>query len=175
MDQFLASVERKAFHMAQMATGNRDDALDIVQETMLSLAKNYADKGPEDWKPLFYRILHSKINDFHRRSSVRNRVKGWLGIKKQDAEGDEVDPFQEVADPKDSNPQELLKQASATQEVINAVEQLPARQQQAFLLRNWEGMSVAETAQALGCSGGSVKTHYSRAVHTLRELLKEHW
>ncbi len=160
--------------MAQIATGNRDDALDIVQDAMLALAKNYAGRDAEEWRALFYRILQSKINDFHRKSLVRNRVKGWLGLGKDREEDLEADPIQQVPDPVTGNPLEKLKQASATKEMIAALEQLPVRQQQAFMLRSWEGLSVKETAAAMSCSDGSVKTHYSRAVRTLRDKLEDH-
>jgi RNA polymerase sigma-70 factor (ECF subfamily) len=171
LEQFLASIERKAFRIAQIATGNTDDALELVQEAMMKLVENYAAKPEAEWTPLFYRILNSKINDWYRKQSVRNRWMSWFSG--QSKEEFEPDPIDNAADLAQLSPLEALEQLQATDQVIERLRQLSPRQQQAFLLRAWEGLSVEETAFAMGCTEGSVKTHFSRAVHTLREQLKE--
>lgn len=173
MDQFLAGVERRAFRIAQLATGNREDAFDIVQDAMFKLVDKYGQHHPEEWGPLFHRILQSRIQDWHRRNNVRNRFRGWLGLSQQ--EDQDEDPFQTVQDDAGRTPEELLRTGRAMAVLEKAIAELPLRQQQAFLLRVWEGFDVKQTAEAMSCAEGSVKTHYSRAVHALREKLGGHW
>jgi RNA polymerase sigma-70 factor (ECF subfamily) len=170
VERFLAGVERRALRMAELATGNRDEALDIVQDAMLVLVRRYAGRGADDWGPLFHRILQSRIRDWYRRSRVRNRWRAWLG-----ADDEDDDPLAALPDPGARRPEDLLGHERAGAALEAALRALPLRQQQAFLLRAWEGLDVAATAAAMGCSQGSVKTHYSRAVHTLRNLLEDHW
>jgi len=174
LDRFLASVERRAFRVAQMAVRDRDDALDIVQGAMLRLAQSYARRPSEEWKPLFYRILYNGIRDFQRRRSVRSRIFGMLPGQWSDDEEVQADPFERVASDA-PEPSRQLMADEAMQRLELAVAQLPDRQQQAFALRCLEGMDVAETAAAMGCSEGSVKTHYFRALQTLRAKLGEVW
>lgn len=154
--------------MARIATGNEDDALEIVQDAMLKLVQRYADRGEQEWGPLFHRILQSRIRDWYRRSKVRNRLRVWFG-------GDDEDdnPLENQPGPRSETPLHQLEEGRFGSELERALNALPNRQQQAFLLRAWEGMSVEETAAAMGCSAGSVKTHYSRAVHALRKQLEE--
>jgi RNA polymerase sigma-70 factor (ECF subfamily) len=161
--------------MAELATGNREDALDLVQEAMMGLVKSYADRDEQDWAPLFHRILQSRINDWYRRSKVRNRFRVWLGFGSPSDEDSGVDPMQAAVDHRQLDTVSQLQQEGAVDQLQSALHTLPVRQQQAFLLRCWEGLDLAETAFAMGCSEGSVKTHYSRAVHRLREVLGEHW
>ena len=164
-------MERRAFRMAQLATGDIDDALDIVQEAMFKLAEKYASRPESEWPALFQRILQSKINDWFRRNKVRNRFRTWLGIK-----DDGSDPIQEHADEeKGRTPEQFLQSDRSMQKLERMIQMLPLRQQQAFLLRVLEGLDVKSTARAMACSEGSVKTHYSRAVHTLREKLGDEW
>ncbi len=173
MDAFLQSVERRAFQMARFATSSEDDALDVVQEAMMMLVQRYSDKPEEEWRPLFFTVLQNKIRDFHRRKNVRQRWTALLPWGKTENEAKE-DPVQQLADPSGLNPEKHMEQLDSAKAVNAAIELLPLRQQQAFLLRAWEGMSVAETAQAMECSEGSVKTHYSRAVASLREQLGDY-
>lgn len=175
MDRFLAGVERRALRMAELAVGNRDDALDLVQEAMLGLVSKYSHKSENEWGALFYRILQSRIRDWYRRSKVRYRIFGWLGQRHDPDEDVKTDPIQEAADPAAPDPSRMLRNERAMEQLDQALKSLPLRQQQAFLLRSWEGLDVSETACAMGCSKGSVKTHYSRAVHKLREQLEGHW
>lgn len=159
-------MEKRAFHYARVATGNEQDAMDIVQDAMLKLVQRYAGRDEREWGPLFHRILQSRIRDWYRRSLVRNRLRVWFGN-----EEDEDDPLENQPDPVGNGPLGELESGRFGEELERALGRLPNRQQQAFLLRAWEGLSVEETAQAMGCAAGSVKTHYSRAVHTLREQL----
>ena len=170
LDEFLSGVERRAYRMAYIASGNREDALDLVQEAMCKLVEKYAHKSANDWGPLFHRILQSKIRDHYRRSGVRNRFLVWLG----GADDQRENELEQHADRASGRPAEMTESAFAMRELDAALHRLPLRQQQAFLLRAWEGLSTEETAAAMGCSTGSVKTHYSRAVHSLRDQLGEH-
>ncbi len=173
LNQFFAEVERRALRFAEIAVRDRDEALDIVQDAMIKLARNYAGHSSDEWTPLFYRILQNRIRDWHRRQMVRNRVMVWFG---QGAKADnDYDPVAAAPDPAGRTPDELLETGEAMQRLEDAVGRLPARQREAFMLRTFEGLDVAGTATAMGCSEGSVKTHYSRAVHTLRDALGEHW
>ncbi|MHB8425257.1 MAG: RNA polymerase sigma factor [Gammaproteobacteria bacterium] len=174
LNAFLAGVERRAFRIAQMALRSPEDALDAVQETMLQLVRRYAQRPQAEWPPLFYCILQSRIRDCQRRRAVRNRVMSFFGGQR-DAEDDPPDPIEAAADPAGRDPSEQLAQGEAMQALETALECLPARQREAFVLRILEGLDVADTAKAMGCSEGSVKTHLSRAVHSLRETLGEHW
>jgi RNA polymerase sigma-70 factor (ECF subfamily) len=174
LDKFLAEIERRALRMAQVALRDTDDALDVVQDAMLKLARNYASRPIGEWRPLFYRILQNGILDLQRRRSVRKRYMTWLPGPKEDPDNDVQDPLDNVADAAPPVP-EILMQAQAMQRLEDSLRSLPARQREAFMLRNFEGLDVAETAAAMGCSEGSVKTHYSRAVHTLRDQLGEVW
>ena len=156
--------------MARLATGNTEDALEIVQESMYKLVEKYSSRPEPEWGPLFHRILQSRINDWYRRSRFRDRFRSWLATA-----DDGSDPIQELPDEKDGNPERLLQSHRRIDKLEESIHGLPIRQQQAFLLRTMEGLDVRETARAMGCSEGSVKTHYSRAVHTLREKLGDHW
>ena len=173
MDQFLASVERRAYGIAKMAVGHREEALDIVQDAMLKLVQLYADKPQQEWRCLFFKILQSRIRDWYRRNKVRNRWRVWLD-KLGFGEDDNEDPLARFADQAAPEPSLSVSNERSMQELNSALEQLPLRQQQAFLLRAWEGLSEEETAGAMGCSKGSVKTHYSRAREALRYALKEY-
>jgi len=175
LDQFLASVERRAYRMAMVATSNHADALDIVQDAMLRLAKGYADRDAEAWGPLFHRITQSVIRDWYRRSAVRNRFRLFLG-QRQDSDGDMgEDPIAAQVAATGPEPAAELVQQQAIKQLDAALHRLPLRQQQVFLLRHWEGLSVRDTAQAMGCGEGSVKTHFSRALKALREQLQDYW
>ena len=172
LDQFLASIERRAFCIALQAVGSREDALDIVQDAMLKLVQKYARKPAADWPGLFHAILQSRIRDWYRRSKVRSRWRVWLD-KLSGAEEDQHNPIERFSDPNQLQSEQLVDQDQSMEKLDQALAQLPQRQQQAFFLRAWEGLSVRDTANAMGCSEGSVKTHYSRAVHGLRLALEE--
>lgn len=174
LDEFLRSVERQAFRMAQLATQNPEDALDVVQDSMLKLVEAYGTRSSAEWKPLFYRILHNRISDWHRWNWVRTHWRVWLHTGNSSHEDEETTTWETLPDMVTPDAAVQLGQKRATQALYKALRVLPFRQRQTFLLRAWEGLTVAETAQAMGCSSGSVKTHYSRAIHTLKLALSEH-
>jgi RNA polymerase sigma-70 factor, ECF subfamily len=173
LNRFLAEVERKAFRMARIALRHDDDALDAVQDAMLQLARRYAARPAEEWRPLFYRILENRIRDLQRRRMVRGRVMALLPWRRGEDE-DLPDPVAEAPD-QAPGPAEQVEGMGMMKRLETALAALPARQREAFLLRNLEGLDVAETAAAMGCSDGSVKTHYFRAVQALKLQLGEFW
>ncbi len=173
LSRFLAEVEKRALRIAEISIRDRDEAHDLVQNAMIKLVRKYSDRGDDEWTPLFYRILQNGVRDWHRRQAVRNRVMVWTGRAK-DEDGN-YDPVAAAPDPGGRTPDEHLQNREAMQALEKAVRELPARQREAFMLRTFEGLDVRGTATAMGCSEGSVKTHYSRAVHSLRETLGEHW
>jgi RNA polymerase sigma-70 factor, ECF subfamily len=170
LEAFLAQVERRAWRMAEMNLGNREDAMDAVQDAMLRLVRHYRDKPAAEWSPLFWGILRRRIVDLQRRRKVRSIVVGWLGGGKDD-DGDEL-PAWEPADT-GPGPAARLEDSQAYAQMSEAVRKLPRRQREAFMLRVLEGLDVAETAAAMDCSQGSVKTHLSRAMQNLRDQLEE--
>lgn len=174
LDRFLAGVERRAFRIAQMALRDREDALDVVQGAMLRLARSYGQRPGEEWAPLFFRILYNGIRDAQRRRTARSRVFGFFPRRVPDEEAESGDPLERVADV-GPGPVRRLMADQAMQRLESALAALPARQQQAFVLRCLEGLDVSDTAAAMGCSEGSVKTHYFRALQALRGKLDEVW
>jgi RNA polymerase sigma-70 factor (ECF subfamily) len=169
LDRFLKAIERRALRMAELATGNREEALDLVQDAMFGFVRHYADKPAPEWTPLFYRVLDNRLNDWHRRRRVRVR---WIdALFARDGEA-ESDALAQVPDPADPGPLLRLAGTQAARALDNALTALPLRQRQAVLLRVWEGFDVATTAATMRCSEGSVKTHLSRALATLRRKLE---
>lgn len=136
---------------------------------MLKLVQSYARRDEKEWGPLFHRILQSRIRDFYRRNLVRNRFRVWFGFNSEEDD----DPLQNQADPSGSEPLQELEAERFGDDLEHAISELPNRQQQAFLLRAWEGLSVKETANAMSCSEGSVKSHYSRAINSLQDKLED--
>ncbi len=170
LGRFLAGAERRAFRRAEIATRDREEALDLVQDSMHKLVQRYGTRDECEWAPLFHRILQSRIRDWHRRRAVRARFRVWLGGR--DAPGSE-DPLEALPDEEQPDPEAGAQRGRALERLEQALGELPQRQQQVFLLRAWEGLSLAETAQAMSCSQGTVKTHYHRAIRALRERLGE--
>lgn len=154
-----------------MAVGNDDEALDIVQDAMLKLAQHYSQRDEVEWPPLFHRILQSKIRDWYRRSKVRNKWRVWFGSGNREDGDAETDLIEQAPDLRARAPEQELATRQELDVLEDAIAKLPVRQQQAFMLRSWEGLDVAQTASAMGCSTGSVKTHYSRALQFLRGKL----
>jgi RNA polymerase sigma-70 factor (ECF subfamily) len=173
LNRFLADVERRALRIAEIGVRDRDEALDLVQDAMIKLARKYSDRDGEEWPPLFYRILQNGVRDWHRRQAVRKRVMVWFGRGERDT--DEYDLVAAAPDPIGRTPDEELMNNEAMDSLERAVRALPARQREAFMLRSFEGLDVAGTAIAMGCSESSVKTHYSRAIHSLRETIGVHY
>lgn len=168
LDDFFKQHQTRAFKMAYVLTHNRDDALELVQDSMLKLVQSYAGKPQQEWKLLFYRILQNCIRDFHRRQSFKRLFTVFTG--RHDDHENEI-PHNEAADHAHNTPQHRLEQSTELRLIMCALKTLPMRQQQTFLLRAWQEFSVSETAETLSISQGSVKTHYSRALERLRELL----
>ncbi len=173
MEQFLSAVERRAYRIAVLAVRDRDDALDIVQDAMIRLARSYAERTEAEWTPLFYRILQNRIRDHQRHQAVRRRVLAWFSWRDDDDE--DVDPVALAPDHNAVQPDHQHELDGAMTALESAVQELPTRQQQAFLLRTVECLDVAATAKVMGCTDGTVKTHYSRAVHSLRATVGDYW
>ena len=172
--EFLASVERRAYKQAHFAVRDPDSALDIVQDAMLKLAEKYGAKPAAELPMLFHRILQNTIRDFYRRQKVRSLWVTLFSSLSAGKDEEDSDPLETLAgaDPKPDGPADRLEQSQVVEMIEKALERLPARQRQAFLLRYWEELDVAETAAVMGCSEGSVKTHCSRAAHALAAALR---
>jgi RNA polymerase sigma-70 factor, ECF subfamily len=172
LDAFLAEVGPRALVMARVGVRDPDEAMDVVQDAMCRLVAKYAHRPAAEWRPLLFRILQHRIRDWHRRRAVRLRFTAWLGG--DDPEEERGDPLDSLPDPRAAAPSDGIRLARAGEALRAALAGLPVRQQQAFVLRAWEDLGVAETAAAVGCSEGSVKTHYFRALRALRAVLEEH-
>ncbi len=177
LSDFLEDVERRAFKQAVYAVRKDEAALDIVQDAMIKLAEKYGDKPAAELPPLFQRILQNTIRDFFRREKVRNTwVSLFSAFASNDDEGESFNPLdvyegEPGGSAAESAPDKIERQQTLTA-IDEAVQKLPARQREAFLMRYWEELDVAETAAAMGCSEGSVKTHCSRAAHALAQTLR---
>ena len=165
LGKFFSSVEKRAFRRAQIATGNSDDALDIVQDAMVSLINKYANKEVQDWELLFQKILSNRIMDWHRRTAIRKRFGTWFSSNDDEQEEPE---FEDISTP---GPEEKAQTNQAIVMLEAALQELPLKQQQVFLLRAWEGLSEKETSVAMSCSVGTIKSHYSRARSFLKYRL----
>ena len=176
LSDFLKSVEKRAFKRAVYAVRDEDAALDIVQDTMIRLSEKYFDRPAAELPLLFQRILSNAMMDWFRRQKVRNAVvKNFSDFEPAGGDGD-FDILESLEVLGGSQASESASDSVSRAQILLAVEeevaQLPARQREAFLLRYWEELDVAETAASMGCSEGSVKTHCSRAVHALAKALK---
>ena len=159
LEAFFAAIEKRAYRMAYIATGDREEALDILQDSMLRMVRKYRSSPTEAWRMLFYRILTNRINDWHRRARIRSLL--VFGGQHDDYVNHPADDRQQ--------PLRLVENHETIVWIERALRQLSPRQQQVFLLRCWEGLDVNDTAQVLGCSPGSVKTHLFRALRILRD------
>ncbi|OWY38242.1 RNA polymerase sigma factor [Xenophilus sp. AP218F] len=177
MADFLESVEKRAFKQALYAVRQEESALDIVQDSMMKLADRYPHAPAEELPLIFQRILQNTIRDYYRRNKVRRFVSTLLSsLIPTHAEDDSMDPLETLdvaADEAHANPEQWYARKEVAQMIDASLQLLPARQREAFLLRYWEGLDVAETARVMGCSEGSVKTHCSRANHTLAAILAQ--
>ncbi|MDB5774725.1 MAG: polymerase sigma factor [Herbaspirillum sp.] len=177
LSDFLQDVERRAFKQAAYAVRKDEAALDIVQDAMIKLAEKYGDKNVAELPPLFQRILQNTIHDYFRREKVRNTWVSLFSSAGRDQETQEdFDPLEHYQPEEGSEAAETgadkIERAQTLHAIDEEVQKLPARQREAFLMRYWEDLDVAETAAAMGCSEGSVKTHCSRATHTLAQALR---
>ena len=176
LSDFLKSVEKRAFKRSIYHVRDEEAALDIVQDSMMKLAEHYGDKPPAELPMLFQRILSNCTLDWFRRQKTRNALFSNMSdfeASTDDGEFDLLETYslaqgsQQVESAEDST-----RRAQVLREIESQIQELPARQREAFLMRYWEDMDVAETAAAMGCSEGSVKTHCSRAVQALSKALK---
>jgi len=177
LNDFLESVERRAFKQAAYAVRKDEAALDIVQDAMIKLAEKYGDKPAAELPMLFQRILQTTILDYFRREKVRNTWISLFGsLGRRDDEDDDFDILEsyeaEEGTAAAASSADQVERAQTLSLIEEEIQKLPARQREAFLMRYWQDMDVAETAQAMGCSEGSVKTHCSRATHTLAKALE---
>ncbi|MEY2342480.1 sigma-70 family RNA polymerase sigma factor [Acidithiobacillus sp. IBUN Pt1247-S3] len=162
-----SQVQKRAYRMACFDLGQTDLAWDMVQDAALTLMRRYANRPPEELVPLFYRILQNRIRDQHRRQTLE-RVLGFRSRRNEE----DSDPLDQVAE-SSPTPERQSMDRELGKAIQVALVQLAPRQRQAFLLREWEGLSVEETATAMGCSAGSVKVHHFRALRRLRERLAD--
>lgn len=178
LSQFLESVERRAYKHAVFTVRDAEAALDIVQDTMLRLAERYGDRPVEELPMLFHRILQNAIRDFFRRQKVRST---WVTLlsaltPSRGDDEEERDPMETLRPAAGSEeppgPGAALEQAQVLEIIESELAKLPTRQREAFIMRYWHELDVAETAKAMGCSEGSVKTHCSRAARALAEALR---
>ncbi len=166
---FMQDVTGRALVMMENATqGHNGIAMDLVQEAFISLHKSYADKSTDEWYPLFYTILNNKLQDWRRKEA--RRASPFSLFRKVDLDSDE-DEVMDIVDESTPNPLHFLAQDVTVEEIQEAIGRLPVRQQQAFMLRAWEGFDTQTTASIMNCSEGSVKTHYHRAIQGLRATL----
>ena len=180
LSDFLAETERRAYKQALFAVHDEHVALDIVQDSMMKLALKYASKPTDELPLLFQRILQNTIRDYYRRQKIRSL---WTTLfsaftpNDQSKNQEDFDILETLQVKQESNfakePDVQLERAQLIGLIEKAMEILPARQREAFMLRYWEEMSLAETAIIMKCSEGSVKTHCSRAVHALATILRE--
>lgn len=173
ISDFLRQVEKRAFRQTAYAVRDDHVALDIVQDAMLKLADKYAGKPVEEYPMLFQRILQNTMRDYWRRQKVRNL---WTTLFSSfgQQEDEDYDPLETIdVESADSDPADQLERSQVMTLIEKALTKLPARQREAFVLRYWEELDVAETASVMGCSEGSVKTHCSRAVSALSILLEQ--
>ena len=176
LSDFLKSVERRAFKRAHYAVRDEDAALDIVQDAMIRLAEKYADRPPAEWPLVFQRILSNATMDWFRRQKVRTGVMRNFSEFETSSDDADFDLLEILVGQDDRSVTESAADSVARAQIMllidTEVQRLPTRQREAFLLRYWEELDVAETAAVMGCSEGSVKTHCSRAVHALAANLK---
>jgi len=176
LSDFLKGVEKRAFKRSVYHVRNEESALDIVQDSMMKLAQHYGDKPAAELPMLFQRILVNCTLDWFRRNKTRNALFSNMSDFESPGEDGDFDLLENYASPDDTQLGESAEDATGRAQVLNSIEleikELPGRQREAFLMRYWEEMDVAETAAAMGCSEGSVKTHCSRAVQALSKALR---
>ena len=176
LSDFLRSVEKRAYKRTVYAVRDVDAALDIVQDSMIRLADKYADRPAAEWPLLFQRILSNATMDWFRHQKVRNAVLHNFSEFESRDDQEDFNLLETLEAASDADRQESADESVSKAQILRAIDEevakLPGRQREAFLMRYWEEMDVAETASAMGCSEGSVKTHCSRAVHALAKALK---
>lgn len=176
LSDFLQSVEKRAFKRTVYHVREEESALDIVQDSMMKLAEHYGDKPANELPMLFQRILSNCTLDWFRRQKTRNALFSNLSDFESASDDGDFDLLETLDSSGQSQQAESAEDSTRRAQILREIEveimELPARQREAFLMRYWEDMDVAETAAAMGCSEGSVKTHCSRAVAALSKALK---
>lgn len=176
LSDFLKSVEKRAFKRSVYHVRNEESALDIVQDSMMKLAEHYGDKPAAELPMLFQRILVNCTLDWFRRNKSRNALFSNMSDFEAPGEDGDFDLLETYAGLEDSQQGESAEDATQRAQILRSIEseiqQLPGRQREAFMMRYWEEMDVTETAAAMGCSEGSVKTHCFRAVQALSAALR---
>ncbi len=170
---FVEKMSGRALVMMESATSHHDVARDIVQESFIALHQSYSKRPVDEWTPLFYTILNNRLMDWRRQEIRKQKRFAWLKPVVLEEEDNELDPSLLVEDTYNIDPSEFLSKTHTIEEIQKAIARLPVRQQQAFLLRAWENLDTRTTAQIMECSEGSVKTHYHRAIQTLRANLSQ--
>jgi len=176
LSDFLKNVEKRAFKRTLYHVRDEEAALDIMQDSMIKLATHYGDKPPAELPLLFQRILSNTMLDWFRRRKTRQALFSNLSDFGADGDSEEFDLLETFQGNSGTemgeSAEDHIRRKQIFQQIEAGIQELPARQREAFLLRYWEEMDVSETAAAMGCSEGSVKTHCSRAVHALSRSLK---
>ncbi len=170
LNEFFAAEEQKAFSVVRLSIDNDDDALDIIQDAMLKFVSHYAGKNPSDWKPLFYKIIYRKLTDYYRKRHFRSGIMRLFTANAQQG----YDEIETIAS-SDPGQDAMLEYADAVGRLEQALAALPLRQQQAVIMRSWQGFNTRETADIMHLSTGSVKTHYTRGLAKLKRLLGDDW
>jgi len=182
LNDFLAGVQSKAYHVAYGALWEREVALDVVQEGMLRFVEYYRNKPEKEWPALFRTVLNSKINDQRRKRLLGNTTRKLLSLtglghsrEDNDAGMAESDLPLPVHDDGFSQPEAGATDGELKRHIESALRDLAERQRQVFLLREQLGLSIRETAETLGCSENSIKQHHFRALRAMRKSLAEVW
>ena len=173
IEEFLKFISPRAFSICFMSCKNRDDAHDIVQSSMCKLVEKYRNNAQSQWKPLFYTILRNKLNDFHRKRLLLGRFFVEVDNDLEQIDNQNHTSQSMVNNFSANNPDILMDREKRISLLMSSIAALPNRQQQAFIFRYLEGYSTNQTALAMNCSEGSVKTHLSRANQKLKFLLKD--
>jgi len=168
LEQFFMSYQKKAFTVARLSVSNDDEALDIVQDAMEKMVRYYSLKPANEWRALFFRVLHNQIVDWYRKNTVRNKLFFW---KSSQSEDDGAEYWENVVCNEVDTPENDVGAMESAVIAQRVLKKLPLRQRQCFMLRQWEGLSTKETANIMGCSEGSVKTHLHRALQAVQQAL----
>jgi RNA polymerase sigma-70 factor (ECF subfamily) len=176
LNDFLKSVEKRAFKRALYNVRNEESALDIVQDSMMRLSIHYGDRNESELQPLFQRILSNAILDWFRRQKTHNSIiSNFSDLEGESSENGDFDILESLlshdGSPVQQSAESQMERYQALETIESEIKELPQRQREAFLLRYWEDMDVAETAETMGCTTGSVKTHCFRAIQTLAKAL----
>lgn len=180
LEQFFSAQEDRAFYIAYGALWDRESAMDAVQESMLRMVEYYRGKPAKEWPALFRTVLNSKINDIRRKRMLeqgKHKLVSLTGLFRHNEDDSETTEYELPDNHRDdiTAPEVDLVAGEIRARVKSAIQSLPDRQRQVFILREWRGLSIRETAMTLGISENSIKQHHFRAMRTLRKQLAEVW